>query len=120
MRDPISRNEPMLGVASSGARLEIFDPPMCCTSGMCGPTIDQTLLNVNQMLLTLQERGVEVRRYQMSVQPQAFMGNADVFRLLREQQLAALPITALDGRVIKTGAYPTLAEVEAGLNGGDR
>jgi hypothetical protein len=120
MRDPISRNEPKLRVTSSGARLEIFDPPMCCSTGMCGPTIDQTLLNVNQILLTLQERGVEVRRYQMSVQPQAFMGNPEVFRLLREQQLSALPITAVDGRVIKTGAYPTLAEVEAALNGGDK
>lgn len=49
--------------------------------------------------------------------PQAFLSNAEVYRLVREQQLAALPITAVNGRVIKAGAYPTLAEVQAALDG---
>ena len=38
------------------ADVELFDPPMCCPTGMCGPTIDQTLLDVNEMMLTLQSR----------------------------------------------------------------
>ena len=98
-------------------RVEIFDPPMCCPTGLCGPTIDKTLLDVNEMVLALKERGLDVRRYQMSAQPQAFMNNPVVYQLLRERQMAALPITVVNGRLLKAGAYPTRAEVEAALNG---
>ena len=97
--------------------VEFFDPPLCCPTGMCGPTIDPALLDVNEMVLTLQSEGISVARYQMAGQPQAFMNNPEVFRLVREQQLAALPITVLDGRVVKTGAYPSIEEVRAALNG---
>lgn len=100
---------------SNGATVEIFDPPMCCPTGLCGPTVDETLLNVSEMILSLQAKGIRVQRYQMTSQPQAFLNNADVYRLVREQQLTALPITAVNGRVIRVGAYPTLAEVLAAL-----
>jgi len=103
--------------SGSGGRLEIFDPPMCCSSGVCGPTVDKALLDVNEMVLALKERGLDVRRYQMSAQPQAFMSNPQVYQLLRERQMAALPITVVNGRVIKVGAYPTPAEVKNALNG---
>jgi hypothetical protein len=102
---------------TNGAKVEIFDPPMCCPTGLCGPTIDPVLLDVNEMVLKLKGQGVQVERYLMTAQPQAFMANPEVFRLVREQQLAALPITAVNGRVIKAGAYPTLAEVQAALDG---
>ena len=97
--------------------VEFFDPPMCCPTGMCGPTIDPVLLDVNEMILTLQSEGVGVTRYQMASHPQAFMNNAEVFRLLREKQLAALPISVVNGRVLKVGSYPSLNEVRAALNG---
>jgi hypothetical protein len=98
--------------------VEIFDPPMCCPTGLCGPTIDPVLLDVNEMILTLQGEGIGVARYQMTSHPQAFIGNGEVFRLVREQQMAALPITVVRGRILKTGAYPSLDEVRAALNGG--
>lgn len=97
--------------------VEIFDPPMCCPTGMCGPTIDQTLLDLNEIVLALQAQGVSVARYQMTSHPNAFLGNADVMKLVREQQMAALPITVMHGKVIKTQAYPTLEEVQTYLNG---
>jgi len=102
-----------------GARVEIFDPPLCCSSGLCGPTIDETLLAVNEMVLRPKEQSIDVRRYQMSAQPQAFMANPQVYQLLRERQMAALPITVIDGQVVKVGAYPTLAEVQSALHEGD-
>ncbi len=97
--------------------VEVFDPPMCCPTGLCGPTLDQTLLDVNEMILALQADGVTVARYQMTSQPQAFLSNPQVMRLVREQQMAALPITAVRGKVVKVGAYPTLAEVRTHLDG---
>src|SRR3990172_3237973 len=99
------------------ATVELFDPPMCCPTCLCGPTIDQALLDVNETILALQAEGVRVERYQMTSHPQAFLNNAEVMRLVREKQMAALPITVVRGRVLKIGAYPALAEVQAALNG---
>ena len=102
---------------TSTAAVELFDPPMCCPTGLCGPTLDQTLLDVNEMILALQADDVTVARYQMTGQPQAFLSNPAVMRLVREQQMAALPITAVRGQVVKVGAYPALAEVKSFLSG---
>lgn len=116
MADPISIFDLASGRALD-AVVEIFDPPMCCPTGLCGPTLDQTLLDVSEMVLALQAAGVRVERYQMSSHPNAFLGNAEVMKLVREKQLEALPITVVRGKVLKSGAYPSLAEVRAALNG---
>ncbi|RPJ28328.1 MAG: arsenical resistance operon transcriptional repressor ArsD [Chloroflexi bacterium] len=99
------------------ADVEFFDPPMCCPTGLCGPTLDQTLLDTNEMILTLQSEHLRVERYQMASQPNAFLGNAEVMKLVREKQMEALPIIVVRGRIIKSGAYPSLDEVQAALHG---
>ena len=95
--------------------VELFDPPMCCPSGLCGPSLDQTLLDVNEMVLGLQRENLRVERYQMTSHPNAFLANAEVMRLVREKEMAALPIIVVRGKILKTGAYPSLAEVHAAL-----
>ena len=97
--------------------VEFYDQPMCCQTGLCGPTLDQTLLNVNEMILALKNDNLRVERYQMTSHPQQFINNRDVMRLVQERQMGALPITFVKGNVIKTGEYPTLAEVQTALNG---
>lgn len=98
----------------SSAVIEIFDPPMCCSTGLCGPVLDQTLLDVNEMVLTLKSGGTRVERYQMSSNPNAFLSNAAVMTLVRERKMAALPIM-VNGQPVKIGAYPSLAEIRAAL-----
>ena len=95
--------------------VEMFDPPMCCPTGLCGPALDQTLLDVNDMVLSLQRENLRVERYQMTSNPNAFLGNAEVMKLVREKQMEALPIVAVRGKILKTGAYPSLAEIHAAL-----
>jgi hypothetical protein len=97
------------------ADIEIFDPPMCCPSGLCGPSLDQTLLDVTEMVQRLQQEALRVERYQMASHPQAFINNAAVMRLVREQEMAALPITVVRGKVVKVGGYPSLDEIRAAL-----
>jgi hypothetical protein len=116
MSEPVTLFD-TLPARTSGAAVELFDPPMCCPTGLCGPTLDQTLLDVNEMILALRAEGIGVERYQLTSHPQAFLTNADVMRLVREQQMAALPIAVVRGQVVKVGAYPTLAEIKAHLNG---
>src|SRR5512143_3288146 len=101
---------------TQAAEVEFFDPPMCCPTGLCGPTLDQTLLDVSETIMALQRENVRVERYQMTSQPNAFLANADVMKLIREKQMEALPITVVHGKVIKVGAYPELREIRANLN----
>lgn len=103
--------------APTSTAVEMFDPPMCCPTGVCGPALDQTLLDVSDMILALQAEGVAVSRYQMTSQPQAFLSNAAVMQLMRERELAALPITVVGGHIVKVGEYPTLEEVRKALRG---
>ncbi len=116
---PVTNASARLPAQETPVDVEIFDPPMCCPTGLCGPTLDQTLLDLNETVLSLQEAGYQVSRYQMTSHPQAFLGNPDVMRLVREKQMAALPIVVVRGQVLIDGRYPTLAEVRARLNGGE-
>lgn len=97
--------------------VELFDPPFCCPTGLCGPVLDTTLVDLNEAIIALQAEGRTVVRRQMAAEPQAFMKNADVYRLIRERQLEVLPITVVRGRVVKTDAYPSLAELRGALDG---
>ena len=119
MRDTISLfdSQPTV-VPTETVVIELFDPPLCCPTGLCGPTLDQVLLDVNEMIWTLQNEGVSIERYQMTSHPHKFMNNDEVMRLVREKQMDALPITAVHGKVIKVSSYPTLAELRAALVGG--
>jgi hypothetical protein len=100
---------------TSPAQVEIFDPPMCCPTGLCGPSLDQTLLDVSEMLITLKAANVTVERFQMASHPNVFIHNNEVMRLVRERQMDALPITLVNGTVVKVGVYPTLAEIQSAL-----
>lgn len=99
--------------------VELFDPPLCCPTGLCGPVLDTTLVDLNESIIALQAEGRTVVRRQMAAEPQAFMKNADVYRLIRERQLEVLPITVVRGRVVKTDEYPSLADLRRALDGLD-
>ncbi len=91
-------------------KIFIYDPPMCCSSGVCGPNPDQTLINLQNTLEKVKKLGVEVERYLITQSPQKFKENPAVIKLIQERQLKALPITACNGKIVKTGAYPTFEE----------
>ncbi len=95
--------------------VEFFDPPMCCPTGLCGPTLDQALLDVSETIMALQRENVRVERYQMSSHPSAFLANLDVMNLIRANQMQALPIVVVNGKVITVSAYPSLDEIHAAL-----
>lgn len=92
-------------------KIEIFDPPMCCSSGLCGPTVDPALVAINDAVLQLKKDGIEVARYMINQSPMAFRSNPDVMKLIKEKGSESLPITVVNGRIIKYGAYPTYDEI---------
>jgi hypothetical protein len=105
-----------LPISIAPSDVEFFDPPMCCPTGLCGPTLDQTLLDLNEMIMSLQRENLRVERYQMTSNPNAFLGNTEVMKLVREKQMEALPIIVVRGKVIKVGAYPSADEIHTALN----
>ena len=94
----------------------IYDPPMCCSSGLCGPNPDQGLIDLNTTLSELKKLGVEVERYIITQSPEKFKENLKVIELIQKLQLKALPITTLNGEVVKSGSYPTLEEFKKYAN----
>ncbi|MCL4353444.1 MAG: arsenite efflux transporter metallochaperone ArsD [Patescibacteria group bacterium] len=88
----------------------IYDPPMCCSTGVCGPNPDQSLIKLQDTLAALKKSGYEVERYLITQSPEKFKENPEVIKLIQEQQLKVLPITTMDGVIVKTGGYPALEE----------
>ena len=92
-------------------KIEIYDPPMCCSSGLCGPSIDPVLIKMNDTVLALKKQGVEVERYNLAQQPKAFMANKIVTELLHKNGKKILPVIIVNGEVFKTGEYPSYEEL---------
>ena len=91
--------------------LRVFDPAMCCSSGVCGPSIDPQLARFAADLEWLQDGGVSVERFNLAQQPAAFVENAPVKQALEAKGEAALPLILLDGQVKSTGTYPSRAQL---------
>lgn len=92
--------------------IQVYDPPMCCSTGVCGNEIDPALVNFAALLAQLGQRGVKVERYNLGQQPMAFVQNAAVKALLDKEGMEVLPLMFLDGQVHLKGRYPTDAERE--------
>ena len=101
-------------------KIELFEPPMCCTTGLCGPSVDERLVRLNEDLKRLQgeEPGLVVERYAINQQPFKFRDNADVYKLVTGNGKKILPVTTVDGKVVKTMDYPSYAEMRDAVDAG--
>lgn len=86
--------------------IEVFDPPMCCSSGVCGPAPDERLARFSADLDWLKRQGVEVRRYNLAQEPAACTAHAEVKRIIDETGGDGLPVIVVDGCVVSQGDYP--------------
>jgi len=99
--------------------VQVFDPPMCCSSGVCGPNVDKRLVQFSATLEWLRGQGVQVERYNPSQQYDAFVGNATVVDTINTQGMECLPLILADGEIVSYGGYPSKEDlaVMAGLEG---
>jgi hypothetical protein len=86
--------------------VEVFDPPMCCSSGVCGPAVDPMLAVFAADLEWLTSQGVQVARHNLAQNPQAFVTHPVVRDLLQRDGDACLPLVLVDGEIASRGAYP--------------
>jgi arsenical resistance operon trans-acting repressor ArsD len=92
-------------------QIEVFDPPMCCSSGVCGPQIDPLLAAFAADVDWLGAQGVTVTRHNLAQEPQAFVSNPLVQQTLQREGDACLPLLLVNGEIAARGAYPRRDEL---------
>lgn len=92
--------------------IEIYEEAMCCSTGVCGPEPDETLIKTNQINEYLKQNQIEVQRYNMNNNPNEFIKNKEAIRLIQEKGNEVLPITFIEGNIAKTGTYITQEEAD--------
>ncbi len=90
--------------------IQVFDPPMCCATGVCGPEVDPVLVAVTGLLHRAREQGVAVGRFNLAQQPIAFVENEVVRHLIEQEGVEVLPLVFVDGELKLKGRYPDEAE----------
>lgn len=74
-------------------KIEIFDPAMCCPTGLCGTNIDPELMRIAVVIETLKKQGIIVTRHNLRDEPQVYVSNKTVNEYLQKHGADALPIT---------------------------
>ena len=98
-------------------KIEIFEPSLCCSSGVCGPEPDKALIELQHVIQTLSKAGIEVKRYAINQVPLAFTENPVVKQFITTEGPGQLPLTLLNDQIIKTGEYPSLVEFKVHIPG---
>ncbi len=89
----------------------IYEPALCCETGVCGVSVDPELLRISTVVNNLKKQDVKIQRYNLNSNPQAFIDNAEINQLIMKEGVEALPATVVDGRIVKTQAYPANGEI---------
>ncbi|MCY2937507.1 MAG: arsenite efflux transporter metallochaperone ArsD [Planctomycetota bacterium] len=89
------------------AMVQVFDKPMCCSTGVCGPKVDPVLPQFASDLAWLKDQGVKVERFNLAQQPEAFVAQPDVSTALQGGTDQALPLLKVNGKIVCKGIYPS-------------
>lgn len=92
-------------------KMQIFEPAMCCPTGICGVGVDPELIRISTVFNALNKKGIKVDRFNLSNAPQEFINNSVINKLINEKGVEVLPATILDGELVITGRYPTNDEI---------
>lgn len=91
--------------------IKIYDPAMCCSSGVCGVDVDQQLVSFSADVDWLKEQGGQIERFNLAQQPMAFAENAAVKDFLQRSGQEGLPLVLVDEQIALAGRYPRRAEM---------
>ncbi len=100
---------------ASVVTIEIFDPPMCCPTGLCGPNTDPALLDIYEAILRIKSEydgRATVERYVLGQQPAKFIQQPEIIQRLKAHGVSVLPVTIVNGRVRKEHGYPSYADLK--------
>lgn len=92
-------------------KLQIFDPPMCCSSGVCGTNVDTKLVKFLNNIEWLKSKGIKVEKFGLAFEPAAFVNNEIVKNMLQTEGNDCLPLILLDNQIVYKGMYPDRAKL---------
>ena len=90
--------------------MQIFEPAMCCSTGLCGVNVNPELLRISTVLNTLKRNGIAVQRFNLTNAPREFVNNKTVAAYVRKSGPKGLPVILVDDAIVIAGRYPTNAE----------
>ncbi len=93
--------------------LKIYDPAMCCPTGVCGTSVDTKLVQLANFLNSLVKNIFEVKRFGLSTEPTEEVINSEVSRLLKEEDVNVLPLIFLDDELLFKNDYPSVPELSS-------
>ena len=91
--------------------IQVFDPSMCCNTGVCGVDVDPQLVAFSADVDWAKRSGLRIERVNLAQQPMAFAENDQVRGILERSGEEALPVILVDGKLTLTGRYPTRSEL---------
>ena len=91
--------------------IEIYEPPLCCPTGVCGPAPDPDLAALQETILKLKKVGFSAERIALNQQPERFMNNPVVKDIIMSEGKESLPITLVEGKLVIKGRYPKYEEL---------
>lgn len=91
--------------------IQIFDPALCCPTGVCGADVDQALVSFSADVAWAEQNGAKIERFNLAQQPVAFADNHTVKTFLERSGDDALPLVLVGGEVAMAGRYPNRGEL---------
>jgi hypothetical protein len=91
--------------------IQVFDPAMCCNTGVCGVDVDQQLVSFAADVDWAKQNGAQIERFNLGQQPMDFANNPAVKGFLERSGQEALPLILVDGKVALAGRYPNRSEL---------
>ena len=91
--------------------LQVFDKPLCCSSGVCGTDVDPALVAFSADLQWLGKQGVQVQRINPAHQPSLFAANELVRGELKKHGNGCLPLIVVDNAVVSRGVFPSRTQL---------
>ena len=89
----------------------IYEPALCCDTGLCGVNVDPELLRISTALNTLKNEGVVIERYNLNNAPMEFVKSSIVNQYVNEKGVDGLPVVTVDGEIVLAGRYPANDEI---------
>lgn len=93
------------------AKIQVFDPALCCSTGVCGVEVDQQLVGFSADVDWAKQFGADIERFNLAQQPMAFAENPVVKDFLERSGADALPLILIDGQIAMAGRYPNRTEL---------
>ncbi|MCB2176469.1 MAG: arsenite efflux transporter metallochaperone ArsD [Actinomycetales bacterium] len=91
--------------------IEVFEPALCCNTGVCGPDVPQELITFSADVDWLRGQGADVERHNLASEPGTFAGKPVVLDFLQVSGSEGLPLVLVDGAIAMAGRYPTRDEL---------